>query len=40
MVTIEQISEWAARIEAVLQGLSRNVNRQLAMEDMLLAMHE
>jgi DNA polymerase-3 subunit delta' len=38
MVTIEQISEWAERIEAVLQGLTRNVNRQLAMEAMLLAM--
>jgi DNA polymerase III subunit delta' len=31
-VTIDQITGWVERIEQVLQGLSRNVNRQLAME--------
>ena len=36
-VTVEMITGWAANVEAVLQGLPRNVNRQLAMEAMLLA---
>jgi DNA polymerase III subunit delta' len=35
--TIDQISKWAANIEAILQSLPRNVNRQLAMEAMLLS---
>jgi DNA polymerase-3 subunit delta' len=35
-VTLEQITEWAGRVEQVLQGQARNVNRQLAMEAMLL----
>lgn len=36
--TLEQIGDWAARIEGVMQGLGRNLNRQLAMEEMLLAL--
>jgi DNA polymerase-3 subunit delta' len=35
-VTVEQITEWVGRIEQVLQSLARNVNRQLAMEAMLV----
>jgi DNA polymerase-3 subunit delta' len=35
--TIEQITGWAGKIEQVLQSLTRNVNRQLAMETMLIA---
>ena len=38
MTTVEQITEWAAAIEQILQNLSRNINRQLAMEAMLIAM--
>jgi DNA polymerase-3 subunit delta' len=38
VTTVEQITEWAAAIEQVLQDLPRNVNRQLAMESMLIAM--
>jgi hypothetical protein len=30
--TLEQIIDWAGRIEQTLQDLSRNINRQLAME--------
>jgi DNA polymerase III subunit delta' len=36
--TLEQISDWVERIEGIMQGLARNLNRQLAMEDMLLAL--
>ena len=36
--TLEQIADWAERIEGVMQGLARNLNRQLAMEEMLLAL--
>ena len=36
--TLEQIADWVERIESIMQGLSRNLNRQLAMEDMLLAL--
>ncbi len=35
--TVEQIIEWAASVEQVLQNLPRNINRQLAMEAMLVA---
>ncbi|HJQ27248.1 MAG TPA: DNA polymerase III subunit delta' [Blastocatellia bacterium] len=35
--TLEQIIDWVERIEAIMQGLARNLNRQLAMEEMLLA---
>ena len=38
MTTVEQITEWAAKIEQVLQNLSRNINRQLAMEAMLISL--
>ena len=38
MATVEQITEWAASVEQVLQNLPRNINRQLAMEAMLIAM--
>ena len=38
VATLEQITDWAERIERVMQGLTRNLNRQLAMEEMLLAM--
>jgi DNA polymerase-3 subunit delta' len=34
--TIEQITEWADRIEQIFVALARNVNRQLAMEAMLI----
>jgi DNA polymerase-3 subunit delta' len=37
MTTVEQITEWAAAVERVLQNLPRNINRQLAMEAMLIA---
>ena len=37
MTTVEQITEWAASVEQVLQNLPRNINRQLAMEAMLIA---
>lgn len=36
-LTLEQIIEWVGKIEQVLQSLARNVNRQLAMEAMLMA---
>ncbi len=36
--TLEQIGDWVERIESVMQGLARNLNRQLAMEEMLLAL--
>jgi DNA polymerase-3 subunit delta' len=36
--TVEGIAGWVARIESVMQGLTRNLNRQLAMEEMLLAL--
>ncbi|MEK6322575.1 MAG: DNA polymerase III subunit delta' [Acidobacteriota bacterium] len=35
-ITIEQITEWADRIEQIFVALPRNVNRQLAMEAMLI----
>ena len=35
---LEQIADWVDKIESVMQGLARNLNRQLAMEDMLLAL--
>ena len=35
-ITIEQITEWADRIEEIFEGLVRNVNRQLAMDKMLI----
>lgn len=35
-LTIEQITDWTDRIELVLRALPRNVNRQLAMDAMLL----
>lgn len=35
-VTLDEVIDWAERTEAVLQSLSRNVNRHLAMETMLL----
>jgi len=38
VATLEQITDWVERIEALMQGLSRNLNRQLAMEEMLLAL--
>ena len=38
VTTVEQITEWAASVEQVLQNLPRNINRQLAMEAMLVAM--
>lgn len=38
MTTVEQITDWAASIEQVLRNLPRNINRQLAMEAMLIAM--
>ena len=34
--TIEQLTEWADRIEQIFVALPRNVNRQLAMEAMLM----
>ncbi|MFL6215186.1 MAG: DNA polymerase III subunit delta' [Blastocatellia bacterium] len=37
-VTVEGIADWVARIEGVMQGLTRNLNRQLAVEEMLLAL--
>jgi DNA polymerase-3 subunit delta' len=36
--TLEQIADWVDKIEGVMQGLARNLNRQLAMEEMLLAL--
>jgi DNA polymerase III subunit delta' len=36
--TLAQVADWVERIEAVMQGLTRNLNRQLAMEEMLLAL--
>ena len=38
VATLEQITDWVERIEGIMQGLVRNLNRQLAMEDMLLAL--
>jgi DNA polymerase-3 subunit delta' len=38
VATVEGIADWAARIEGVMQGLARNLNRQLAVEEMLLAL--
>ncbi|HKG20255.1 MAG TPA: DNA polymerase III subunit delta' [Blastocatellia bacterium] len=35
-VTLDEIIDWAGRVEAALQSLARNVNRHLAMETMLL----
>jgi DNA polymerase-3 subunit delta' len=35
-VSFEQITEWVDRIEVIFQGLPRNVNRQLAMDAMLI----
>ncbi len=35
--TLDQIMDWIGRIEVVLQGMNRNVNRQLAMEAALIA---
>jgi DNA polymerase-3 subunit delta' len=35
-VRLEQITEWVDRVEQVLQSMTRNVNRQLAMEAMLM----
>ena len=37
-VLIEQITDWVERLEVLMQGLVRNVNRRLAMEGMLLAL--
>jgi DNA polymerase-3 subunit delta' len=37
-VTLDQVMDWAEKIEQVLQSLARNVNRQLAMESALLSM--
>ena len=37
-VTFDQINDWVERIERVMQGLTRNLNRQLAVEEMLLAL--
>jgi hypothetical protein len=34
--TLEQITDWVNRIEQILQGMSRNINRQLAMESLLV----
>jgi DNA polymerase III subunit delta' len=36
--TLEQIADWVDKIESVMQGMARNLNRQLAMEEMLLAL--
>ena len=36
--TLEQIADWVERIERVMQGMGRNLNRLLAMEEMLLAL--
>ena len=38
VATLKQITDWVERIEGIMQGLARNLNRQLAMEDMLLAL--
>lgn len=35
-LTVDQITEWTDRIELVLRALPRNVNRQLAMDAMLI----
>lgn len=35
-LTVEQITDWTDRIEQVFLGLPRNVNRQLAMEALLI----
>ncbi len=35
-LTVEQITDWTDRIEQVFLGLPRNVNRQLAMDAMLI----
>ena len=35
-VTLEQITELVGRVEQVLQSLARNINRQLAMESVLI----
>jgi DNA polymerase-3 subunit delta' len=35
-LTVEQITEWTDRIEQVFRALPRNVNRQLAMDAMLI----
>jgi DNA polymerase III subunit delta' len=37
VVTVEQVTDFADKIERVLQSLTRNVNRQLAMEAILIA---
>jgi DNA polymerase-3 subunit delta' len=37
-VTLDQVMDWAEKIEQVLQSLNRNVNRQLAMESALMSM--
>ena len=37
VTTLEQITDWVDRIEQILQGMSRNINRQLAMEAFLVA---
>ncbi|MEK6288321.1 MAG: DNA polymerase III subunit delta' [Acidobacteriota bacterium] len=35
-ITIEQIMEWVDRIEVIFRALPRNINRQLAMDSMLI----
>jgi DNA polymerase-3 subunit delta' len=35
--TLEEIIDWADRIEQILQNLSRNINRQLAMESLFIS---
>jgi len=35
-VSVEQIADWASQIEEIFEGLTRNVNRQLAMDAMLI----
>jgi hypothetical protein len=35
-ISIEQIADWADRIEQIFLALPRNVNRQLAMESLLV----
>lgn len=36
VTTLEQITDWVDCIEQILQGMSRNINRQLAMESFLV----
>jgi DNA polymerase-3 subunit delta' len=38
-ITLDQITEWVDRIEEIFRALPRNVNRQLAMEAMLITAH-